>query len=217
MSKQTIQQVDSTANQVKDQIRDSVVEVFSGEIFLLIGAILAFVIRQKWQTFFKIRTIAKELLSEKGFQERLRQKLSAVLEVSGADRVLVVKFSFYQNLLQNYTETRCSLTHQFVKENITVMDSFKDLYVSQLYREIVDLRDQNLKWITKEEALPGCAGYMEKIQVTTYAAMMVCSDLGLPLAILGLHYCNNRKPEPQQVKNTEELFVKIKKLIQEKT
>jgi hypothetical protein len=199
-------------NKFKENLR----EMFAGEILLLLGAVVGLILRNKWISYRKIKEIANDLLANDGYQESLRAKLAALLIVSEADRVLLVQFHNGSHFFNSDHQIKCSLTHQFLKENILPIPTFKDMMISQIYREVADLKNKKVVWINKATAFKSCTDYMTKINVTYYGASLVCSDLGMPLAIIGLHYCNTPPKINLEGSLTEELIIKIGDVVKSK-
>lgn len=180
-------------NNFLSNIVDTASQAFTKEVLLFLFVGLFILIREKTKSILKIKKIKKQYFDENSKTDQIRVVLINILKLVQCDRVLLLQFHNGDSFFGNLDQLKVSMTHQITQVEITKIDNIISLPISILHRELETLKknSERFEWINKAEAYPLCQKYLDKIGVELYGSKLLINKFGIPLGILGLHFCSN--------------------------
>lgn len=188
------------------------------EIFIFIGLAIVIFVRDKVKTFFKKQDLHRTYFKLNSLNDQVKICLTEILEISNADRVLLLQLHNGDSYFGKFKQLKVTLTHQYVKNGVTKIDKVVSLPITYLHRELEALKKTGrLQWLHIEKVEVPCKFYLQNLGVEMYVSKMIRNELDMPLGIFGLHYCNkgyvNILNDSEKKRELEEKLNLLSKLI----
>ncbi len=171
---------------VEIQLTDWITVRLLGSQLLLLSTGIVLIVARLWQLR---RAPTRQL--KRG--SKIRQILSQILEVSGADRVALYEVIYYSWRLFSGVLFRCCLTVEVCRPGVSPLKE-REVPLERLWAEWADLKNGNLQRYRLREAPPGCRSYMLRTGVAEQWSKALERG-NTPIGFLAIQFINNRRRE----------------------
>ena len=166
-------------------------EAVSQEVIIFFLVLIVVYLRDKTISYFKALRIKRFYFQENSINSQIKDCLVSILDLMQCDRVILFQLHNGDCFINNQSQLKCTMTHQYTATCIQPIDKIVSMPISYLYREIELLKDSNdYQWILKDEAFPRCKTYLSSTGVELFGYNVIRSKLKVPVAIIGIHYCS---------------------------